>query len=278
MRSLLWLGLACAAWLGAQAFPDDEAGRARAGVERLRELVEAGAAPRARLERAEADLADAEDAGFLRRTLYGPELTEDQIEPMLAAASRRVERRREAVAHARRLVEEKVASLSSVTPRLEELDRARKEADMAESRAHMCRELTAIARLEQEYQNALEAAPAARPLPDRFDGSGVFTIADLAMVDAAFRGQFGKPLPVSALGDTAVHRSLGFDHRDRVDVAVHPDQPEGVWLLRYLESRRIPYFAFRQALRGRSTGAHIHIGPVSTRLARTNAAAAGGGS
>ena len=42
--------------------------------------------------------------------------------------------------------------------------------------------------------------------------------------------QFGKSLPVSAKGDTALHRSLGFDHRGRVDIALNPDQTEGSWL------------------------------------------------
>jgi hypothetical protein len=27
---------------------------------------------------------------------------------------------------------------------------------------------------------------------------------------------------------------------------------------------RIPYFAFRHAVPGKATGAHIHIGPIST--------------
>jgi hypothetical protein len=48
---------------------------------------------------------------------------------------------------------------------------------------------------------------------------------------------------------------------------VHPDSPEGAWLLEYLRAQRIPYYAFRQAVRGKATGAHIHIGPGSTRLA-----------
>jgi hypothetical protein len=85
-------------------------------------------------------------------------------------------------------------------------------------------------------------------------------------VSAAFEHRFSKPLPVSAMGETAVHRAMGFDHRGRVDVALNPDQPEGLWLRRYLEARRIPYFAFWQAAHGKATGAHIHIGPESTRL------------
>ena len=38
-------------------------------------------------------------------------------------------------------------------------------------------------------------------------------------VEAAYEEHFGKPLPISAMGETAVHRALGFDHRGRVDVA-----------------------------------------------------------
>ena len=67
---------------------------------------------------------------------------------------------------------------------------------------------------------------------------------------------------------TAVHRSLGFDHTGRVDVELHPALPEGRWLLEYLTGHRIPYFAFRHAVPGKATGAHIHIGPMSTRLAK----------
>ena len=110
----------------------------------------------------------------------------------------------------------------------------------------------------------------------RFDGTASFTAVRIPASRDRLREPFSKPLPVSALGDTAVHRALGFDHRDRVDVAVHPDQPEGIWLRQYLEINRIPYIAFRQAVRGKATGAHIHIGPASTRLVRSVAGIAGG--
>ena len=269
--------MVCAGALWAQAGEEPELARAQAGVEKLRALVEAGAAPRAQLEKAESQMADAEDAALLRHTLYGPDLTEDQNEGMIAAARRRFDRRKAEVAHARELADAGVASVSSVTPYLEELDRARKEFDLAESRARLCRELTGMAKAEQELQANLERSPAeALAMAVRYDGFGTFTFADFQRVDVAFAGHFTKHLPVSAMGETAVHRALGFDHRNRVDVAIHPDQPEGVWLRQYLEAHGIPYFAFRQAVRGRSTGAHIHIGPISTRLTRVSAGAAGG--
>ncbi|HXJ44767.1 MAG TPA: hypothetical protein VNH18_36105, partial [Bryobacteraceae bacterium] len=84
-------------------------------------------------------------------------------------------------------------------------------------------------------------------------------------ISAAYMSHFARPLPISADGATAVHRSLGFDHRGRVDVAVNPDQPEGLWLMKFLETNRIPYIAFRMAIPGKATGAHIHIGPQSPR-------------
>ncbi|HYA17233.1 MAG TPA: hypothetical protein VEF06_07195, partial [Bryobacteraceae bacterium] len=88
-------------------------------------------------------------------------------------------------------------------------------------------------------------------------------------VEFAFAGKFSRPLPISADGETAVHRSFGFDHRGRIDVALSPDQPEGIWLMKFLEQKHIPYFAFRAAVPHKATGAHIHLGPESTRLAAT---------
>ena len=81
------------------------------------------------------------------------------------------------------------------------------------------------------------------------------------------RSKFDRPLPISAEGETELHRALGFDHRGRVDVAVVPSAPEGIWLRHYLQFRKIPYYAFSRAIPGKATAAHIHIGPGSTRLA-----------
>jgi len=71
---------------------------------------------------------------------------------------------------------------------------------------------------------------------------------------------------VSARGETAVHRALGFDHRGRLDVAVSPDSSEGKWLREYLAANSIPFFAFRAAVAGKATAPHIHVGPESTRI------------
>jgi hypothetical protein len=165
-------------------------------------------------------------------------------------------------------VKQGVSTLLSLGTFLEEIDRSRKEYDLAVSRARLCRELAAMARAEEDLQAKLAAAPSEAPsLAERFDGGGWLSFTEFRHLEMAFEARFAKPLPVSAMGETAVHRSLGFDHRNRVDVAVHPDQPEGVWLRQYLIQNHIPFFAFRHAVPGKATGAHIHVGPMSTRLA-----------
>ena len=58
---------------------------------------------------------------------------------------------------------------------------------------------------------------------------------------------------------------MGFDHTGRVDVALHPDDLEGFFLIEVLESWGIPYIAFRSAVPGQATGPHIHIGNPSPR-------------
>jgi hypothetical protein len=266
MRFLTTLFLVCSACVWGQSEGSPEIDRAKAGIEKLRALVEAGAAPKAQLDRAEAALADAQDAAFLRKTVYGTDLNEDQTDDMMAAAQRRLDRRKNAVTDMKNLIEAGVASQLSLTPVLEELDMARKELDLAESRARFVKQMADEARAEEALEASLNQSPEeATVLADRYDGDGTFSMGAFSKVEIEYSKKFGKQLPVSAMGETAVHKSLGFDHRGRVDVAIHPDQPEGHWLLEFLVQNHIPYFAFRHAVPGKATGAHIHIGPMSTR-------------
>ncbi|MGI8991158.1 MAG: hypothetical protein ACR2I2_16465 [Bryobacteraceae bacterium] len=254
--------------LGAQQRPEDPAvARAKANVEQMKALVESGALPRVRLARAEEAVADAQDVAFLRQTLYGQDLTAEQADEMVAVAQRRLERRRQTAGEQQKLVDEGVISRAEMTTSLEDVDRAKKEYDWAVSRAKLVRELAEMAKTELILQHNLENSPAyALSLAERYDGNGVFTPALFQKVENAFQGKFSKSLPISAMGETAVHRALGFDHRNRVDVALVPDQEEGVWLRHYLVAHKIPYFAFRAAVAHKATGAHIHIGPQSTRM------------
>lgn len=243
--------------------------RAQAELAHTRYLVEAGVTAPVELEKARQAVSEAEEHALLRRTLYGHDATEADAEHMLAIAARRLERRQQEVAKGRERVEQGVASLASLTPLLEQADMARKEHDSALTRAKVIHEMAEMAREEAELQAKLESAPAeGHLLAERYDGDGRFTARDFEKVTRAFEREFSKSLPVSADGETALHRALGFDHRGRVDVAISPDQPEGVWLRHYLAANHIPYFAFRGAMRGKATGPHIHIGPMSGRLAQ----------
>jgi hypothetical protein len=100
----------------------------------------------------------------------------------------------------------------------------------------------------------------------RFNGDRVWSIADAPKIQNFFFQTFGRGLPISAYGQTGIHDRLQFDHRNAMDVALHPDSQEGRSLISHLRQSRIPFVAFRNAVPGSSTGAHIHIGRPSPSL------------
>ena len=99
----------------------------------------------------------------------------------------------------------------------------------------------------------------------RFNGGASWSLADAPKIEKFFVQTFGRGLPVTAFGQTATHDRLRFDHRNAIDVALHPDSNEGRSLLAYLRQTGIPFIAFRGAVPGAATGAHIHIGQPSVR-------------
>ena len=84
-------------------------------------------------------------------------------------------------------------------------------------------------------------------------------------IKSFFISKFGRTLPVSAFGQTRLHSRLGFDHRNGIDVALSPDSLEGRALLGKLRGFGVPFIAFRRAIPGVATGAHIHVGRPSPR-------------
>ena len=243
--------------------------RAKANVERVRALVADGTLPPASLTEAEERLADAQDQETLTQTLYSPTLlqniTPTQASEMLAAASRRVDREQTLLETRQKLLDMGIISQSEMSTVRNELNSRRLVLDLARNRLKLLDELKQMAALEQPVhiatlQNSMI----------RYDGSAPFTLSDLPKIQLAFKAQFREDLPVSAIGETAVHESMGLDHRNKVDVALNPERPEGLWLRHYLEKHHFPYLAFRNALAGAATGAHIHIGTGSTRLTARN--------
>lgn len=213
--------------------------------------------------------ADLGDADVLNRTLYSSvrpdELGLDLCDQMVEAAGRRVTRVEEKLESLRPLVEEGVFARNELKLLEDELAGRRRTLELARSRAEFIRQLAEMAQLEAALAQ-LPDDEAARPVQERFDGRGFFALPQLKRITESFEAQFGRTLPVSAHGDSAFHRRLGLDHRGRVDVAVAPDSPEGLWLRQWLEREQIPYYAFRGAVPGRASAAHIHIGPPSPRL------------
>lgn len=250
---------------------------AKAEIERVTELVKTGALPRVRLEEAQEKMADAQDEAILQHTLYGElpvqNLSEAMADDMVAAAQRRVERAMKKLEDSRKLVSEGVLPKAALDPLEEELNMRRINLSLAHLRSKLISELASLAKYERDMR-ALGSVTHIEPYTDftmhsmvHYEGDGaILANKDLRTLESSYEHRFGKPLPISADGQTAVHNALGFDHKGRVDVAVNPSEPEGIWLRHYLEAKRVPYYAFLRAVPGQATGAHIHIGPGSTKL------------
>jgi len=102
----------------------------------------------------------------------------------------------------------------------------------------------------------------------RFNGPFKWSIAEAPRVEKFFSQTFGRRLPITALGQSDTHNRLRVDHRDSMDVGLHPDSGEGRTLVAYLRQSGIPFLAFRSVIPGAATGPHIHIGRPSRRLAK----------
>jgi hypothetical protein len=253
---------------------------AKLELQRITDLVAAGALPRVRVQQAETDLADAEDEAILERTLYGNlpaqgasgdvSKSEEVSQEMIAAAQRRVDRQQARLERAREIVSAGVAAQSYLLPIEEELTTRQTGLDLARLRAQLITDLAAahnIPKIADLPDPSIGDSELFAQGMEHYEGDGGFDESrELPPLEWAFESKFAHPLPISAEGETEVHRALGFDHRGRVDVAVDPSQPEGIWLRQYLKLRKIPYYAFAHAIPGKATAAHVHIGPGSTRL------------
>jgi hypothetical protein len=162
---------------------------------------------------------------------------------------------------------------------LEAAQQAVKEAqaslDLSHKQITESDQLIAEVKAEQEMAKLKSARPAvaaqsrtysATPAIMRNSGSGGWSLTQASMVQNFFSTNFGRSLPISAFGQTATHDQMRFDHHNSLDVAVHPDSAEGKALIAYLRGNGIPFLAFRSAVPGAATGAHIHIGYPSHKI------------
>jgi hypothetical protein len=223
------------------------------------------------------DEADQKDELLLKSTLYVSisaediyrsegvqDLVDEQAKQMMEASERRMRRQEARIEALKALVAAGKAPADELKTAIAEMHRRIEVGYLALSRSTVLKETVTSARAEM----ARTMRRRGRGGMEKYAGSRPFTNAVLRTIETAFVRQFRRPLPISAEGDTALHRALGFDHSGRVDVAVHPDQPEGIWLRKFLETLRVPYYGFRTAITGSATAPHIHIGPGSIRYRR----------
>jgi len=94
---------------------------------------------------------------------------------------------------------------------------------------------------------------------------GKWTLAEAHRVEKFFLTKFKRPLPLTAFGQSDLHTRWGLDHRNGMDVGLHPDSVEGRALIEFLRAESIPFLVFRGPVPGVATGPHIHIGNRSSR-------------
>src|SRR5262245_26455058 len=68
-------------------------------------------------------------------------------------------------------------------------------------------------------------------LSETFDGTHKWKISDSPKVENFFLSKFNRPLPLTAFGQSELHSRWGLDHRQSMDVGLHPDSVEGKILI-----------------------------------------------
>ena len=159
----------------------------------------------------------------------------------------------------RRELEKGEQAVQTAQGRVDETRRAIDAADHATAEAAA---MEALAALPPPAPGEHQQTPAL----SRYQGPAIWSLPTLVpKLQQLFATRLSRGLPISALGQTALHDRLGFDHRNAMDVAVYPDSPEGKALIEYLQAEGIPFIAYRGAVPGSSSGAHVHVGQPSPR-------------
>ena len=192
------------------------------------------------------------------------------LERVLAFYEREVSRRSELTELRQDLVERGVLSrhefeegqraLADAQRNVDDTRQAIAEADRILMEARIVEALARQAPLER---GGFQEAPGLV----RYNGPLEWSLtAGTAQLQEWFAGRFGRGLPISAFGQSVLHDRMGLDHRNALDVAVHPDSPEGRALMDHLRAAGIPFIAAWGAIPGSTSGAHIHVGQPSPRL------------
>jgi hypothetical protein len=191
------------------------------------------------------------------------------LPPVLAMFERELERQTELLAARQDLYERGALPESEVRAGKRAVAAAQKDVDDTR------RDIAAADRMmgEARMADVARERPLARGQYEemaglvRFAGLAEWSlVADTPKLQHFFQSSFGRALPISAFGQTALHDRMGFDHRNALDVALHPDSPEGRALMTYLRTSGIPFIAAWGTVPGQTSGAHIHVGQPSPRF------------
>jgi hypothetical protein len=216
------------------------------------------ASPAEALESARAELA--RRAREYRASLERLLALQDEAVARAQATARSVRALLESGAVSRREVEESERAAGAARAAADATRAAIAEADHLIAEAEAVRQIAALPPPESGEVRVL-------PALIRYAGTSGWSPAMTPRLQHFYRERFGRPLPLSAVGQTPLHDRLGFDHRNAIDVAVHPDTPEGQAVMAWLREQGVSFLAFRSWLPGESTGAHVHVGEPSPRLA-----------
>jgi hypothetical protein len=159
-------------------------------------------------------------------------------------------------------VEENERALAADKAKVEETRRQMTSAD--EQVANIFAESEAEKQLAKDLRLARQSLVRTASFT-RYTGAPGWVLSDAWKVQRFFSDTFHRQLPIAVFGQGAIHDRWRLDHRNAMDIQLHPDGVEGRALLEFLQKNGIPYLAFRSAIPGTATGPHIHIGRPSHR-------------
>jgi hypothetical protein len=192
------------------------------------------------------------------------------LERLLTVRENELQRALEQAERTRDLAERGIIARRDVETSERAVADARARIDQTWNEALVAASLIAKVLAYDELASGRRLAPGGEQVTDhliRYQGRRPWTLSFTQSLEDFFRKSFGRVLPVSAYGQTPMHDKLGFDHRHAVDLAVHPDTAEGHAVMDWLRRAGLSFIAFRGAKAGSATGAHIHVGEPSQRLA-----------
>lgn len=195
----------------------------------------------------------------------------DSLDGLVTALKERIRLETETLEKKQRLIDQGLMVKRDIAPQEQELARLNSQIEDTKKRITQADQfMVEVMTLDQLAKNPPKAYQAPGAYFDnmryiRYTGLRAWSLRNYGQIEGFFQAKFNRALPISAFGQSETHNRLGFDHSNSFDVALHPDSQEAQFLMSYLRSHGIPFTAFRGAIPGNATGAHIHIGNPSHR-------------